>query len=580
MPPRSPLRTFEIATASAVVVAVLLHVLLYAEVLSRTSMNSDELGSVVAFTARGPWYAMTHYPIPRNHILFSAVASMLPGAGQIDALRARSLSFAVAALLGGAILLTYFRHGKFFEGSLLFALWGLSGDLIHLSLQARGYGMLCLFAFLSCIFAVRYCEKGSLRDFAFLALCTTFGAYTVPTYICFGLPLMLLLAIRCRSIKALAWTGGSLLLIALLYLPVAGQFRGAASGYAQKYGEFYTGFGSVVETVRTFFWSLSPWPAMALFSVAVLAPFFAFSAGNPRARALQSLSLASLLFLMFCLWMRTPPIRTTAFIALPVGFCLVEAFGILWRHTQRTALAWTLSALLLTGGTGLALSKVASFRFIPYENWLEAWQFIEEMFPPGTVVDCSYMADGLTYYIDQDRYLVKLGAGVPPGFRAGAIPAVSAPFVRGAHLFDPSRHCSAWATVTLPGKVRDVQIHFALPAVTRITGIDEPSGAPLPSPASSIAVKDTIRVRLNPADDLHSLNLLFDHTPSDLDLTVVLSSSAGKPMPIDPAGILRIGNVFTLPLPAHGTREALIHLHTNITGISVKSIWAMPGSWR
>jgi len=614
---RSPLRALEVAAALAVIATTVLHCMLYAEKLASCSMHTDELGSVVSFTAKGPWYAMTHYPIPRNHILFSALASTLPGAGRLDPLCARSLSFGVAILLGVSILAAYLRRGRWLEAALMFALWGLNGELIHLGLQARGYGLLCLFAFFSSLLAVRYAERRALADFAWLGLCTMLGAYTVPAYVCFGAPLMLLLVLQERDLKAFGLTVATAALIGLLYLPVAGQLLAAMASYKAKYGEFYTGFSAVVETVRLFVWPLPAWPAMLLFAATLVAPFAIRSESFPARKGLQALCLAVGVFLGACLVLRTPPVRTTAFVALPLGFCLVETVG--WgcrrvldglaraddesqqsgsgvppmsdsaegrRHFWARAcsispghLRLAFCALFLAGGTGAAMLEIARFQFVPYEDWAGAWRFIATMFPPGTPVDCSRLADGLTYYMDQDRYRIKLDSAIDPGFAEGTVPVVAAPFVRGVRWFNPARYAASWAVLTVPGRVRNVSIYFAIPPekrVMRVSRLENP-GAPLffsGSTAATIASAETLDVELDASSPSHSLNLLFEHAPDDLEISALRTGASGKSAEIAPDRIVRVGDGFTLPLDGVPLSRVVLRLHTAEQAVRLRAIWA------
>jgi len=582
--PRFSPATVEKAGAFAVIAVTVMHLFLYLEQMMSSSMWTDELGSIKFFFARGPWYVVTHYPIPRNHIFFSLLSSLIPGAGAgiVDPIRAQGISYVFAAVLGVGILWYFFRQRRYFEGALMFGIWGLSGDLIQLSLQARGYGLLGLFAFCSSVLAVRFCETRRLRDFVLLGVCTVLGAYTVPSYVFFGGSLMALLCLRERDRWGFGITVAAAGCIVLLYAPVMRELIQATVTYKQEYGEQYVGIRALTATVVMFLWRLPDWLAMGLFCGVMILPFAIFPPADRKARALQCLNLAVLIFLAACLLMRTPPVRTTSFIALPVAFCAVEVASRCVRSMRRPVEGFVFGAVLLFCGLGMGLHAVSDFRFFPYENWLGAWRFLSTMYPPGTVIDCSRTAEGITYYIDPDRYKMA-GDSVDSrdAFAAGELPVVIGKWKgrreRKPDPFNENELSDAGVRVTLPCKIRDVSTCFAVPKVNAIQSIKASFASDLTALTdrnlrTALTVTGDLLLHFDEKSSIYSLNILFDDV-TDVQVSV-RAKTAAKEWEIEESKVERIGDCVTVPLGGEAVQSAVLRMRSVNGPLRVREIWA------
>jgi hypothetical protein len=100
-------------------------------------------------------------------------------------------------------------------------------------------------------------------------------------------------------------------------------------------------------------------------------------------------------FFAACLLLRSSPVRTTAFVAVPLAVAGLASAGSLIRSVRlpagRNALLAGFGAVALVVGIG-AWTATASFSYTPVENWKGAADFINRTFPAGTsVVDARFL---------------------------------------------------------------------------------------------------------------------------------------------------------------------------------------------
>lgn len=565
-PQKSPpgkIRTFEMAVAIAVMLLSSLHIALYLGQMMHASLWTDELGAVKDFFEPGPWNAMTSYPIPRNHVFFSLLNSLLPNAGSLNPLRAQFLSYLFVGFLGASILWLSFRRGQYIEGAVVFALWGFNGSLIQLSLQARGYGLTCLFAFWSALLARRYAAHKSPRDFILLTICSVLGAYTIPTYAFFGWPLLLALAVMQRDKKAFAIAAGGAALLALLYAPIASQLIHAASVYKEMYGEYYASWTCVLKTLRAFLWPVPEWMTALLFIALCALSLYAWPKEHPTGRAARALLIAVVAFLAACLVMRTPPIRTTCFVALPLAWCCGELAGHYYRMLSATRMKAVACAALLTGAFAAETYLAGNFHFVPYENWALVWRFTETMFPRGTLVDCSRGANGLTYYMDQDHYRLNLTQPFnKPAFEQGRSLLVVAPWKNEEDRYSATTLSPQAIAATAPGFIRDISTWFVIPPQTHV----------LDAKWHQADTATFMEVRPDGAAPLHSLNICFEHLPADTQIHVAKKWS-DHAEEIERSSIIQIGNVVTIPLDDTTPQSIRVWIGATVHPVNV---WANP----
>jgi hypothetical protein len=457
------------------------------------------------------------------------------------------------------ILRHYWRERRWSEGALVAALWGLNGELMQLSLQARGYGFLAGFALGSSFLALRYARGQSVAAFMGIGIFTVLGAYTVPTYALFGGPLMALMAGRNR--RAWAITAATTGITVLLYAPVAKELFHAASIYKTAYGEFYVGIPAVVETLTTYLWPVTGPLALLLLAILGITPILLLAKDSPVARATAALTGAVILFLGCCLWMRTPPVRTTAFVALPLAICTVESVGGLMRRIRSPRVTQWIRTLCCSAAIAFGVSEITQFQFMPYENWQRVWQFIQTMFPPGSLVDCSRKANGLTFYLDQQRYALNLDPSLTrmAPFAAGAFPIVVAPW-----KWEPVGF-REWNgkgfAVTAPGKIRDVTIYFAPPEQSGVYSMHSKGNNVMLQPSGGGA-------------PLHSLNVAFNRPiRCDHRLPSCRVMRDGREEAIEEEKMIQIGDVLTIPL---GDKPASVITLSPLDPGLLRRVWINP----
>ncbi len=516
--------------------------------MARSSMWTDELGAIKYFIARGPLAVITDYSIPRNHILFSLLNSLLPGSALINPLRARVLSYLFACITGGGILWFFVARRRLVEGAVLFCVWGMNGGLIELSLQARGYGLLCMLAFFMCVFALRYLEQTGRRSYWLLSASAVAGIYTIPLFALFAAPLLLFLCVQKRDLRAFLIAVLSALITAVLYAPVARQLFIATTTYSQRYGQFYGSISAVADTFRSF---VSPFPDWAILLVILAVAILPFAArfDSPAQRgAARSLVASVFIFLILCLFMTTPPVRTTCFITLPLAFSSVLCMAPLLRLPRARFVA----AALCLCATACAWIGIRDFHFTPYEDWAAATDFVQTMFPPRSLIDFSHNADGLTYYIDQDHYRLYCSPQkitIPELFAKGEMPVVEADWKGYPREFAGGSFSALALHATAPGKIRDITVNFAVPRNAFVSSINTINGQQIGSNhlwKPWQADKQSLLFHLKPGARYHSLNLLVASDPATLR-PLISSGATESHTPSAPRWCF-LGHVVTLSL--------------------------------
>ena len=356
-----------------------------------SSLTHDELLAVTKYQGRGVLFALTTYDEPNNHILYDALTAALPGWPDARAARSRLVPFASTAVLLAALGLWTWRRGRPLAAAAVVALLVVNTQLIALWISARGYGLLALLAAVVSMAFVEFVESGSARPLAALAAATVLGIWTVPTFVLFAGPLLLLaFAARpgLRAIAASALAAGATL---ALHAPVLGAMRSALGAVAAGWGRDFSSPTAIAALVRL---SLLPLPAAPLpawtgwlASVSVLAVLLAaWKLDRARARPFLFLAGAVGLFLALCLALESPVFRATVFIAVPIVLvAILPAAGLLEDRLAGRAR----SAAGLAVAAGLAAACVSALRQPPWEpgeRWKEAATTIERTFPPGTAV--------------------------------------------------------------------------------------------------------------------------------------------------------------------------------------------------
>lgn len=436
-------QAIELLAAVAIIVTAGANLWTMLQAMATTSLWNDEIYSVLKFSGPGPWTAITDYHVANNHMFFNLVNALTPGAGSVAPLRARLWSF-IAVLLALGLLLWHFgRRRRFLGGALAFTVIAGQGDMLDLTLQARGYGFLCLAAVAVTLAIAHFFETRSAATLCWLAGTSILGAWTIPTFVLFSGSVLLLLWAALRA-RAVFYCGAAVALcVAALYGIVFEQLMHEMTTYAEQWGESYAGLSAVFDTL-TYLWpTLTPWVAMVVIVVTLVAPYHLPPA--PPALAARLLSAAVFACFALFLFQKTPQIRTTFFVVIPLAYVLITVFSELLR--SRGATVWLASsiatALLVVSGVR---AHGKQYSFTPMEAWLEVATYIHDHFPPGTTVHAPFRSQHLKLYLDPAYPLA--GDFDAASFSAGRQVHVDGTF--GRKLFDPHEYSDRGVTVQIP----------------------------------------------------------------------------------------------------------------------------------
>lgn len=159
----------------------------------------DELYTYEMFIDRGVVYSMIHWPLPNNHVFFSALSAAVNKLGS-PWLGLRGVSFAASL---GSLLLLYRILKKAVEPFWAFLGTGLFAGMYHVTQQAvqgRGYALSGFFLLGAVNLLYEICVPGeeavSLRKsrvwyYIGFAACLTGGLYTIPSNLYWVVPICL-----------------------------------------------------------------------------------------------------------------------------------------------------------------------------------------------------------------------------------------------------------------------------------------------------------------------------------------------------------------------------------------------------
>ncbi len=297
-----------------------------------SSLRDDEIMSIVKYTSRGFVPAVSTYSLARNHIFYNVISSFIPGANSTWPLRARLPSFVFVAASLGLLIAYAARRGWLLPGLACSGLVTVNFFAMDRLLEARGYGLILLFAMLGCVAFAEWLRTRRRLWLNVMAVSCVLGTYTLPFYVVFAGGL-LLLAFLCRPSRETFLAGFfSLAAILMLYLPVAGQVYGVFAGYRERYKDtFLSPFESIegVYSALEYFFPVQI-EAIALVLVALIAllyvAFGRFAARFDRL-TLAGVAAAILGFLAFCLDRQTVPTRVAVYLVAPLAFLTTLATG-------------------------------------------------------------------------------------------------------------------------------------------------------------------------------------------------------------------------------------------------------------
>ena len=359
---------------------------------ARSSLREDEIMSIVRYSSRGFVPAISTYNLARNHVFYNVVSSVIPGAKSTLPIRARLVSF--LAVLGSlAFLIGYgSTRGWTLPGVAFAGLLATNFGTMNSVLEARGYGLIFLFATLGSVAFAQWSHTQSRAWLNVMAVTCVLGTYTLPFYVVFGGSLLLLSFLVSPSRENFLAGFLTLAAIALLYLPIAADIYGVFSGYAERYAKTFV---STFASMDGVFFSLQYFIPHELFDVgplsfvllvlaALLYVAFARFATTADRLSFAAVTVSIAAFLAFCLYCKIVPARVASYLGGPLAFLALLVTGSILTSRSLTPLR-PLSDVCFTALVVLALVKSeAAQPFIPRSDWRTLGVLIERAFPSDT----------------------------------------------------------------------------------------------------------------------------------------------------------------------------------------------------
>lgn len=187
-------------------------------------VSFDESCTFILFTNKGFYTAISQYPAPNNHVLFSILTTFtnqIPTLSNLLKIRLVSIGINILTLLSLYRFISFFYNRKM--ALLIVCVFSLLFLNIYYSYMARGYGLINLF-FINCLYyTFKICNEIPTRiSFVWLGLFSLLGLYTIPTFI---YPILTLLTFIVLIKPHLFWSLSALfitvlIVCALLYSPI------------------------------------------------------------------------------------------------------------------------------------------------------------------------------------------------------------------------------------------------------------------------------------------------------------------------------------------------------------------------
>lgn len=152
----------------------------------------DELYTYYYFISRGPIYAAIHWPVPNNHMGYSALSACLGIFGN-SAIALRGISY--LSSIGGLILLFWIGRKCFDRNMALIPVFLYTGMKLvnQLAVQGRGYALVS-FCYIMAIYSlIRITAQGSnkVRYYVIFGACLVVALYSIPSSVYLVVPLCL-----------------------------------------------------------------------------------------------------------------------------------------------------------------------------------------------------------------------------------------------------------------------------------------------------------------------------------------------------------------------------------------------------
>jgi len=466
--------------------------------MATSSLWTDEYGTVGTFSSKGPLRVVTDYRKPKNHVFFNLVNSVLPGRESFNPARVRMLSIGAA----GAFLVILVAYGiwrrALFESSVVLTLWTFSVDSLPLGMEARGYGFLTLATLISFIGVTEYFRTSRAAWLYTAAGAVVLGTYTIPAFLIYGGPLMLLVWALRPTKRTFIVGVATAALIGLLYSPLASQFLTAFQSYGDQYGEGFNSLGSITKSMSVYLLAMSPTAYWLLIGGLLVAAVFA-GVRWPERRGLLVVMGAAVAFFVVLLILRTSPLRMTNMGWVPFMLAGIFGFG-----ACLAMLPWAGRAVIMIGVFGFLLAKITpslrTFQFEPQENWVLAGDIAHQAFPKSAGIEYLRYAKYLLYTLPDAK---KRSADFDEkAYLAGEIIVVDSANIdpsewsRGQVFKRPAEEPHN-ATIVMWGGGRNFFYTFQIPQVAHLLNLspqlsdrDASTGLPLNEPGITLPAQD------------------------------------------------------------------------------------------
>jgi len=570
--------------------------------LATSSLREDETLNVLQYTSRGFARIVSDYSRARNHPLFNLANTALPGADSILPIRARWISFLSVA--AGLFLLAGYcaRRGHAVAGAVFAGLVMVNHDALKVLLEARGYGMIFLFAVAGCVALAEWLRTGRRVWLLGLAVACVAGSYTLPYFVVFGGGLILA-AFAARPTQEV-FTAGilSMAAIVMLYLPVAGQLAGTVLDYGENPSRTVLNqFDSLDSLPRTLGFlvprdvsGLSPAWLFVLLTAAV--GIAGFGMRRTRYARLAFGGILACIFgtISFFLFVGEVPMRTGAFLAGPLAFCGALAVGSALRCLPPVAPA--LQIATAAAGILILWNARPSEPLIPRQNWLHIASSLTEFLPAETRlrVPKSY-AKILGAHVRRfasEGFPMESGPVDRGALASGSLAVIDAEFQNFGAGRRPGRKDFPHNVrfVTFPLLINHQRIYFRPPVPSGVLSVSDGSrilpcdveGWQVPDPAllahsgghgetlaappggsaaapPEISLPATLDIAIEPVPPGSRCNLLFTRGLADLRISAQWRDGDGRLLPT--AAPSRKGELASIPIPSEECRSILVEIH-------------------
>jgi len=550
-------RRIETVLALALIAVSLTYAGMVATAMATHSLSTDEFGTVGTFSAKGPLRVLTDYRAPKNHIFFNLLNSLLPDRKSLDPARTRALSILATLLTLGLIVGYAARRGQLLEGAVVAALASFAPELLTLSMEARGYGFLGLFAVLAAISTLEYVRTERRAWLVALGAASVLGVYTIPSFLILAGPLLLLLWLARRTRETFiagAATGAAIL---LLYAPVLWQLIAAFTQFhADKDEMEFNSITTLWRAVRLYLQPCDNWQAATLLALLLLAPF-ALARWRPRGERLGPCLVAAACALYFAtlVALRTPPLRMAACGVLPAAFVGTLAIGDWMRAVLPVAVRAVVFSAVAVAMLCSGIRAVAAFDFVPTENWTLAARVLDEAFPRAMKIDYARYA----------KYLGRVSPGVEKrgadfdvrAFADGRLVVADAgnKWAEGSR-FTPPDELSDVVAWRIFARIRDVVLTFRLPANADLTKAGLRPGTHLLAGPSVVEVTPP---------------------PGSGALVILLNRAVnGRELSVEARDAFLAGNAVVVPIKDSTSAPLKVTLRPHVNDLTISRAWIFP----